>query len=164
MDEVTDYIIEVPELEARGVDAGQIPHLLIKVRCHTIVLNECCVTYICIIWSSMAGSGQLLEGFFTVVILSLYHLQDVDSDRPILIIGDAVFHGQHRQIVGTAVVVAPPSVDASGSASTNKIAEIVAVTSRSIVFKLASGRLDTLLSFLAPGLLPPPTKKAKGAI
>lgn len=87
-----------------------------------------------------------------------------------------MFHGQHQQIVGTALVVADtrqalksPAVTAAVAAPTPAPAPAVAplapvavaLTSRRIVFKLASGRIDSLLARVGGGGGGRPLKKAK---
>jgi hypothetical protein len=64
----------------------------------------------------------------------------------VLVLGNAVFHGQHQQTIGTALVAAPGRRSAGGSVA---VPNIVALTSRKIVFRLAKGSCDALVDELA---------------
>jgi len=94
--------------------------------------------------------------------VTLSHSQDIASDRPVLVVGEAVFHGQHQQAIGTAVVV-----EAGGrraAAASPPAAAVAALTSRRIVFKLASGRIESVLSACVPAeppTHPPPAHKKR---
>ena len=84
------------------------------------------------------------------------------TERPILIVGDLVFHGQHQQLIGTAMVVADVAhVAAAGAPAAAVSPAAVTLTSRRIIFKLASGRVDVFLARIGSTGPSRPSKKAK---
>lgn len=75
-------------------------------------------------------------------------MQALDTDRPVMAIGDCLLHGKHFTALGTSVVVRPGG--GSGSTVPGQPASIVALTSNKIVFKIVTpGGKDRLLQAVA---------------